>query len=278
MKAPLIVLGATGTVGTGVVDAALAAGRPVVAVARRVDRLQALATRHAAADLVTVPGSVADDDAAQALAAELARLGRPPAGVVASLAGTPRRGSLLDQRADVLARALAEDVTSHLAAARQLLPLLANGDRGGSYVLVGGPGSGHPWAGYGHRSVTAAALRMLASVLHDEARRFGVRLQLLSIDTPLCTDCNRRHAGPTWPGALAIGARVLDLIDRRGEVAPVVRCADAMPASRQPDSPARDEARHRPHPAAPPPTLDGDLGRVLDALLQPHSNQETSPS
>src|SRR3546814_1724253 len=77
------------------------------------------------------------------------------------------------------------DVCSSDLAARHLLPLLAEHGHGG-YVLIGGPGAEHPWAGYGHYSIGAAALRMLARVLHDEARTLPVRVQLLAIDSPRC--------------------------------------------------------------------------------------------
>src|SRR3546814_13447028 len=85
------------------------------------------------------------------------------------------------------------DVCSSDLAARHLLPLLAEHGHGG-YVLIGGPGAEHPWAGYGHYSIGAAALRMLARVLHDEARTLPVRVQLLAIDSPARTDANARPA------------------------------------------------------------------------------------
>jgi hypothetical protein len=139
-------------------------------------------------------------------------LGRPLAGVVATIAGGGARGRLLDRPSATLCRQLDQDLVPHLVAARQLLPLLARADRGASYILIGGPGGGTPWAGYGHRSVAAAALRMLASVLHDEARPLGVRLQLLSVDAPVCIENERIKPCPHWPTAVAIGRRALGLI------------------------------------------------------------------
>ena len=139
------------------------------------------------------------------LAAALRKLGRPLGGVVACITGSMERGRLLDHPAAFLQRKFDEDVLPHLAAARHLLPLLAEASRGGGYVLIGGPGSEHPWAGYGHRSIGAAALNMLARVLHDEARALPVRVQLLAIDSPVCTEDNIGHACPQWPSALAVG-------------------------------------------------------------------------
>jgi NADP-dependent 3-hydroxy acid dehydrogenase YdfG len=213
MKAPLVVLGATGGVGRGVVQAAIDSGRPVIAVARQAGELKALKAGYPHADLTTIAGSVANDAAGAKLARALRKLGRPLAGVVAAVCGSAERGRLLDNPAEFLRRKLDEDLLPHLAAARHLLPLLAEHDRGGTYVLVGGPGSEHPWAGYGHRSIGAAALRMLARVLHDEARQLAVRVQLLAVDTPVCTEFNQRHSCPEWPSALSVGQRAMALID-----------------------------------------------------------------
>ena len=204
---PIVVLGATGTVGRGVVRAALGAGRPVVAVARDPAGLASLVAAHPGADLVTLAGSVADDAGSARIARDLRDLGRPLGGVVAAIAGPQVRGRLLDQPAATLCGCVAGDVVPHLAAARALLPLLSHA--GAVYVLVGGPGSTHPWSGYGHRSVTAASLRMLVRILHDEARPLGVRVQLLSVDTPVARD---RNASPQWPTADAVGQRAIALL------------------------------------------------------------------
>ena len=152
---PVLVLGATGVVGRGIVQAAVAQGRPVVAVARDADDLARLRASHPDAGIAVVAGSVADDAASAALALALRNLGRPLAGVVAAIAGAPVRGRLLDQPAASLCERVCSDVVPHLAAARALLPLLADAGRGGSYVLIGGPGSELPWSGYGQRSVAA---------------------------------------------------------------------------------------------------------------------------
>jgi NAD(P)-dependent dehydrogenase (short-subunit alcohol dehydrogenase family) len=214
MKSPLLILEAAGIIGSGVVEAAVDKGWPVIAVAPDAAGLERLRTRHAHADLTTLVGSVATDADAAQLAANLQDLGRPLAGVVVAIVAGTARGRLLDQPSATLCQQLDRDLLPHLAAARQLLPLLAQAGRGGSYVLIGGPGSEMPWAGYGHRSVAAAALRMLASVLHDEARTLGLRLHLLSVDVPVCVEQDGVKACPHWPTAASIGHRALDLMQR----------------------------------------------------------------
>lgn len=248
IKAPVLVLGATGTVGRGVVGAALAAGLPVVAVARDARRLATLAATHAGSDLTVLSASVTDDADGARLAATLHDFGRPVRGVVAAIAGPAYRGRLLDQPASALCAGVCADVVPHLVAARALLPLLSKSGRGGTYVLIGGPAGTRPWSGYGARSIAAASLRMLAQVLHDEALPLGVRVQLLSVEAPVAQG---PQACAQWPTAEAIGRRALALLDRPGTtpVQPVVACGD--------------------QDAAPPPWLQ-DARALLQTLTSPH--------
>lgn len=291
-----MILGATGTVGRGIVAAAVEAGRPVIAVARNADALAALHARHADAGIVTLPASVASDADAAALARRLRDLRRPIAGVVAAICGDSARGRLLDQPAEFLRRRFDEDLLPHLFAARHLLPLLAETAHAqqahacSGYVLIGGPGAEQPWAGYGHRSIGAAALRMLARVLHDEARAFPVRVQLLAVDSPVRTDANAHHACDGWPDTRAVARRALAMVDDAMPCAHVVvrysaRHAPVSPCSDDIDTeaiaapwPAASQTADNAVPALPAHCLQ-DARVLLRAVLQPNpnANQETSP-
>lgn len=218
MKPAVLILGATGTIGGAAVKAALAAGWPVVAVARDSEALEALRTRYPKARLQTVVGSVGDDTASAALVAQLQKVTpRPFLGVVAALGTGGERGRLLDQSSEQLRRSFDEAVLPHLIAARHLLPWLADTGRNCGYVMVGGPGGRNPWAGYGHRSIAAAALRMLARVLHGEAQAYAVRLQLLEVETPVRTDSNGKYACDQWPCVDHIGRKALALLRHRND-------------------------------------------------------------
>ncbi len=214
---PLIVLGATGAVGRGIVQATVEAAVPVIAVARDAQALARLREQHAGADISTLVCAVAGDADGARLADALRALRRPAIGVVAAMAAARQRGRLLDHPVVALRDELENDLLPQLSAARHLLPLLAEG-HGGSYVLIGGPGGESPWAGYGHRSVAAAAQRMLACVLHDEARALDVRVHLLAVDMPARTEINRMHACSRWPCALEIGQQALALVQRGDSV------------------------------------------------------------
>ena len=223
MPWPVLVLGASGIVGQGVVRAALEAGYPVIAVDHDAVGLSRLQQAHDASNLVVIEGSVASDRDSAALGEALRRLKRPLAGVVDAVSGGTIRGRLLDQPTNALCQQLESSLLPHLSAARQLLPLLADAKRGGTYVVIGGPGSALPWSGYGHLSVAAAGLRMLVHVLHDESRALDVRVQLLSVDLPVCSGRPRSSDCPQWPTALSIGERAMALIQRStGVSGPIV--------------------------------------------------------
>lgn len=243
----VLVIGASGRVGSGVVAALLEAGSPVLAVARDASRLQRLAAMHAdEPGLETMVASVADDGAAQDLARRVARRPRPLRAVVDATAGTRRASRLLDQPTPVLSASFEQEVLSHLAAARHLLPLLQR--RGGDrYLLAGGPHALCGWAGYGHASIAISATRMLARVLHEEAQPMGVRVQMLSIDAPVWTPDNTARACAGWHSALGIGRAMVSLL---ASSSPDARCIVTY---------AEQSGAH------PPGMLGRDFASVLDA-------------
>ena len=222
--APIVVIGATGTIGSALVRLLVAAGQPVVAVAPDEDRLRDLRAGCTPGAVVTVAERIESDADAARLASQLRELERPIAGVVVtfpygrSATVGADRGRLLEQSTNDLSDCLHRTVLAQHALARHLVPLLAASGRNAHYVIVGGPGSETPWAGYGHRSVAMAATRMLARVLHDEARPSGVRVQLLSIDSPVRGDAPGAHECPEWPAASDVARSVARLLDRTSSV------------------------------------------------------------
>ena len=262
----ILVLGAGGDIGRGVVQALLDAGRPVLAVDADAAALEALRQQHPCAPLTTLVAAIASDADAARLAASVRAHGGEIAGVVASIAGRHDCARLLDQPADALRRTLDEDLMPQLFAARHVLPLLRT-DAAAGYVLIGGPGGDYPWAGYGHCSIAAAALRMLVRVLHDEAAGEGVRVQLLALDAPVQTDANATQAGSAWPKAIAIGRRALALLDAGRMPAPPVvgfridntTSSATTPRDRAPARDLRDARALLASIRALPPLLPGPL-------------------
>ena len=213
MKGAVVVIDAADRAGRGVVQAAIQAGRPVIAVSNDAAELARLRTA-AGRDLTTVPGGVASEDDSTQLAATLRNLHRPIDGIVIATSGAPLSGRVLDHPVETFQRRLEADLFPQLAAARALLPLLSRGGRNGGYVVLGSPGAEHPWAGYSYCSIAAAAMNMLVRVLHEEARALDVRVQMLAIKRPIRTAENCGCAGEGWLDAVAIGEQALALIDR----------------------------------------------------------------
>lgn len=225
---PIAVVGATGTIGREIARTLVASGRPVVAVAPDYERVEALRLAHPAGAVNAIAARIIDDRDAARLAAQLRALRRPLGGVVIAFpfgqmvrTAAGERSRLLDQTTDALRECLDQVLLPQFALARHLVPLLAESGRNSSYVIVGGPGSEVPWAGYGHRSVAMAATRMLAQVLHDEARPLDVRVHLLSIDSPIRGERPEAHECPEWPTASGIAKRVVQLVDRTQANEPV---------------------------------------------------------
>ena len=275
MTGAVLILGATGLVGRGLVAAAIAAGHGVIASARDASRLQQLQAAYPDADLVVVDGSVATETRAQALAEAVQALGRPLAGIAVAIRGTARRSRLLEAAPGALRASLDGDLQPHLFAARALLPLLAAGG-GGGYVVLGGPASTRPWAGYGTTSIAAAGLQMLVRVLHEESCSNAVRVQMLLVDRPARTGSNSPDACPQWPCVQAIGAAAIALLERRnrnGASAIVPFVAPAMARTDLVASPATAGA------GAPSATAQRCLAdaRSFLARLLPSNPQEPSP-
>lgn len=220
IRPTVVVLGAAGVVGHGAVRTCAAAGDRVVAVGCDEAELARLRHEYASADVVGRAVTIATERDAVRLAESLRHDGRPIAGVVDAMWGGPGRGRLMDGPTDALRQALDADLLPHLAAARHLIPLLAEHRRGGGYVLIGGPGSEAPWSSYGYQSVTAAALRMLARVLHEEAQPFGVRVQMLVVESPVRGASPSACHRPQWPTGDDVGRQALRLITRDFDAQP----------------------------------------------------------
>lgn len=167
---PVLVVGASGYVGSRVVRGLAAGGRPVLAAAR--SELPDRVTVQPGVIPVRMPGLSALPDAVRAACAQA---GVPlPGAVVASIGGWHKGAPLLDSDPSEWSATLASHLTAHLDAARALVPLLGPGD---PYVVLNGAASREAMAGSGAISVSGAALAMLVQVLRLESQQSQQSLQ-----------------------------------------------------------------------------------------------------
>jgi len=203
----------------------LEAGSPVLVVGRDPGRLAALRAQFDdEPGLDTLLGSVADDESAKVVADRIAARPRPLGAVGAALGGPYARGRVIDRPGDALMHTLHLDLMPHVHAVRHLLPLLQDHPHPRRFVMIGSPAGLKPWAAHGDSSVTAAALRMYAQVVHQEAQAIGVRAQLLEVSAPVCTPSNAANACSEWPSALLVGRRLVSLLDHCHDNRAIVRC------------------------------------------------------
>jgi NAD(P)-dependent dehydrogenase (short-subunit alcohol dehydrogenase family) len=215
IRAAVVILGVAGAAGQGVLRAAVGRRRRVVAVGADRAELAALRARYPHADIAIHAAAIESDADVARLAARLRREGPPVEGVVDAMPAGPGRGRLIDRPTSALRATLEADLLPHLAAARHLIPLVAETTHGGGYVLIGGPGSEASWLNYGGRSVAAAALRMLARVLHDEAQPLDVRVQILLPEAPIRGEACGAQC-EHWPSGDEVGEQALRLLERDG--------------------------------------------------------------
>ena len=117
-ESALLVVGAAGDVGQGVVAAALASGRRVIAAGRKGDRLERIAARYQGRSFFWVAGDIATETGAAALwEAAAAKAGGIDA-VVISVSAPNELKSLMDWNAADLSALLSSNLLVHFIAAK----------------------------------------------------------------------------------------------------------------------------------------------------------------
>lgn len=191
----ILIIGAAGDVGQGLVAQFLAVGHRVLAVGRNVQRLEALRDRFAGkASLEVLQGDVANEATAAALRdAAVERLGKLDA-VIATVAAPHRQRSLDTITADEFAELFRQNVLTHFVAAKTFLPVI---EPAGLYLALGGGMADLLIPRAGHTGVCQAALRRLFLAL---AAEFGasVRVRELMIYSVVAGASNRAKARAEW--------------------------------------------------------------------------------
>ncbi len=211
----VVITGATGGLGTKTVEAFLAVGARVVAVARRRTRLADLLAEHNHHPRLEIAESdVSDAAGVSALFESLGRAG--PVHSVVHTVGGFAGGAHKDLSADRLASLIEQNLTSTALVMRSALELMSRSGstnvRGtGSLVAVSSEAAGCPAPGLALYGATKASVEHLAQACATEAAPLGLRVNTLApgtIDTPANRDAmpDADHAAWTSPTDIAKAA------------------------------------------------------------------------
>ncbi len=171
-----LITGANSGFGQAITEAAVAAGDVVVATARRVASLEALASAHP--DQVdALPLDVTDPAAVDATVADvIGRHGRID--VLVNNAGRTHVGAL-EETTDAELRDLFEvHVFGPAALTRAVLPHMRS-RRSGAIVQISSMGGQLSFAGFGAYSATKFALEGMSEALADEVRPLGIKVLIV---------------------------------------------------------------------------------------------------
>jgi len=230
-----VVIGATGTVGSGIVRQLGGAGWQVIAIARDAAKLDAL--KSCMRDVQTLSGSVASDAQAIELAARVRAAAPRIDAVVTSINTPPAQMRLLDIRAGQLAEVIDGNLVSHHIAARAFIPLLA---AHGRYVGIGGGMADFTVAGVGPTSMCQAALRNMFRFFALETEEQNVSVVELMLFSHIVDPADDATANPREIRADEVGEHLRAVLERPDEfIGPIL----ALKSRRQIGQPERQQSR-----------------------------------
>ena len=196
----IIVTGASAGIGRELVRAALREKWAVLAVARREDRLRALADEAAQGRdrIATLVADVCAPGAPSRIAGEaLSRFNRID--VVVNNAGVAAPGPLLEQSDAALDRQWQLHVAAPVRITREALPALRRSQ--GQVIFIGSGVARVPVPDFGAYSAAKAAIRAAAIQLRRELRGSGVVVTYVdpgSVNTEFSEASGMRRSSPQW--------------------------------------------------------------------------------
>jgi NAD(P)-dependent dehydrogenase (short-subunit alcohol dehydrogenase family) len=205
----LMVVGAAGNVGRGVVAAALASGRNVVAAELKDEWLAGLKERHQGASFAGVVGDISHE----AGAAALWEAAQKPFGgvdhVVVSVNVPVDRQPLLAMDSADVARVLNGNAVTHFVAAKTFLPRMPGH---GLLIGIGGGTADFIFPQQAHISMGQAAMRMMYKGAAKEAKS-GAQPKELMIISMVNSETTRDIAQPDWITNEEVGRHVCAILD-----------------------------------------------------------------
>lgn len=203
----LLIIGAAGDVGQGVVRAALAQGWTVIAAGRNADRLDAALGALSGPALSICTGDVATEESALALWTAASAQGRIDAVVVAVNAPN-RLAPLLQWTQGEMADVLSTNLLTHFNAVKVMQPLLP---ADGMLIGIGGGTADFVIPTMAPVSIAQAGLRMMYRGFARE-RREGAQIRELMIISMVNGASKRDKAQPEWVTDDEVGRHVCAIL------------------------------------------------------------------
>jgi NAD(P)-dependent dehydrogenase (short-subunit alcohol dehydrogenase family) len=211
----VLVSGAAGGVGEGIVRALLDGGQArVIATSRSAGRLAELLARldpQLRSFVTPIVADAGDFIGAATIAERVASLGGVDAAVAILGRGWWTNGPLLDLSPQTWTSILNEMLTAHFAFARAVIPLLATRAKS-VYLSIGGGAAFEPVLDAGLVSIAAAGQLMLTRTLAGEHQAASPRICELVVNGPVNTRESRHFAQPNWMTASDVGRVVAEII------------------------------------------------------------------
>lgn len=215
----IVIGGSTGAVGRGLVRYYATKDHRVIAIVRDDAKRTELQTYLNGLKLgmgnITLLVNAYEDEAEIArLQKQLGELGTIDI-AIASLGGWYHGPKLYQLPVSEWEMVVTNSLSSHFRFAKAVLPLLEK-QRNGAYVLINGGASEYPVPHSGVISVMAAAQKMMAQVLYQEASPYGVRVFGVAAFTVVQTD-RTADMSELWLTPGDIGEYALNLLDDKAE-------------------------------------------------------------
>ncbi len=215
----IVIGGSTGAVGRGMVRYYATEGHRVIAIVRDEAKRTELKTYLNGLKLdignVTLLVNAYQDEAdIERLQQQLGELSNIDI-VIASLGGWYHGPTLYELPIAEWDAVVNNSLSSHFRFAKAVMPLLEK-QRSGAYAFINGGASEYPVPHSGVISVMAAAQKMMAQVLHQEASPYGVRVFGVAAFTVVQTD-RTADMSELWLTPGDIGEYALNLLDDKTE-------------------------------------------------------------
>lgn len=208
-KGTLLVIGAAGDVGQGIVAAALASGRQVIAAGRSGEKLERIAARYPGKAFAYVVGDIATEAGAVTLWDEAAKKFGGIDAVAVSVNVTSKRQPLMEWNATDLSAYFSSELLAHLNAAKTFIPRLPET---GVFIGIGGGTADFIIPKMASISMSQAAQRMMYRGLARE-RRSGAEIRELMVVSMVNGESSRETAKPEWVTDLDIGQHLCAILD-----------------------------------------------------------------